>query len=151
MLDRGAVLTENLAVLDYIAGKEPLLGVDGPLGRTRLVEALAYIATELHKSYKPFFKGGSEPERSKASAYITKRMQYLADRVAGDYLLGDRPSVADFYLFVMMRWAERFGVAVPAPLPALRDRIEARPAVRDALAAEARSEQADSRVRETVG
>lgn len=136
VLERGAVITENLAVLDYIAGREPSLGVDGPLGRTRLIEALTYVTTELHKSYKPFFKGGSEAERAVASEYITRRMRYLADTIAGDYLFGERPSVADFYLLVMMRWAGRFDIALPEPLAGLRLRLEARPSVRAALAAE---------------
>lgn len=136
VLERGAVITENLAVLDYIAGREPSLGVDGPLGRTRLIEALTYVTTELHKSYKPFFKGGSEAERAVASEYITRRMRYLADTIAGDYLFGERPSVADFYLLVMMRWAGRFDIALPEPLTGLRLRLEARPSVRAALAAE---------------
>lgn len=136
VLERSAVITENLAVLDYIAGREPSLGVDGPLGRTRFIEALAYVTTELHKSYKPFFKGGGEAERAVAGEYITRRMRYLADTIAGDYLLGTRPSVADFYLLVMMRWAGRFGIALPEPLTGLRLRLEARPSVRAALAAE---------------
>lgn len=49
-LDGGETLTENIAVLDWIAqagGNAP----SGPLGRTRLLEALAYISTEVHKSF----------------------------------------------------------------------------------------------------
>src|SRR5688572_27861000 len=63
VLDSGETLTENLAVLDWIATQHPSLGLDGPLGRTRLLEALAYIATEVHKSFKPFFAKGSEDEK----------------------------------------------------------------------------------------
>ena len=43
VLDSGEMVTENLAVLEWIAGQNPALGLDGPLGRTRLLEALAYI------------------------------------------------------------------------------------------------------------
>jgi glutathione S-transferase len=136
VLDDGAVLTENIAVLDYIAGKAPALGLDGPLGRTRLLEALAYISTELHKSFKPFVRGASDADKAEAGAQITRRMTYLADRLGGAYLFGDQPSAADCYLFVMLRWADRFGVAIPAPLVALRDRFAARPAAQAALAAE---------------
>jgi glutathione S-transferase len=136
MLDTGEVVTENLAVLDYIASRAPALGIDGTNSRTRLLETLAYISTELHKSFKPFFIGGSDADHSKAGAYITRRLQYLADRVGGDYLFGERPCVADFYLFVMMRWANRFGVSIPSPLMALRNLLEARPAVQAAMRAE---------------
>ena len=49
VLDNGETVTENLAVLDWIAGQDPALGLDGPLGRTRVLEALAYISTEVHR------------------------------------------------------------------------------------------------------
>jgi len=136
MLDSGEVVTENLAVLDYIASLAPVLGVDGENSRTRQLEMLAYISTELHKSFKPFFKGGSEADNLKAGAYITRRMKYLADGIADDYLFGERPSVADFYLLVTMRWASRFGIEVPSPLLVVRDLLEARPAVQAAMRAE---------------
>jgi glutathione S-transferase len=63
-------------------------------------------------------------------------MEFLADTMRGDYLFGDRPSVADFYLFVTLLWAERFGIEVPNKLAALRDRLKARPAVQEAMQAE---------------
>ncbi|MER8603704.1 glutathione S-transferase N-terminal domain-containing protein [Mesorhizobium sp. M1233] len=44
VLDSGETLTENIAVLDWIASQYPPLGVAGPLGRTRLLEALAYVS-----------------------------------------------------------------------------------------------------------
>ena len=136
VLDDGELLSENIAVLDLIASRYPKLGLDGEMGRTRLIEALAYISTEVHKSFKPFWRGGSDAEKSAASAYITKRMQYLADRVKGDYLLSDQPTVADFYLLVTMLWAERFGVVIPTALQGVFARLKARPAVQVALKAE---------------
>lgn len=136
-LDNGELITENLAVLDYIAAENPKLGLDGRLGRTRLIEMLAYISTELHKSFTPLSASDSMwSDKASASFYITKRMQYLAGNLRGDYLFGDRPTVADFYLFVMLRWAEKFGVEVPECLLGLRRRLEARPAVRAALEVE---------------
>ena len=136
-LDTGELITENLAVLDYIAAENPALGLDGWLGRTRLLETLAYISTELHKSFKPLCTGGMWPDKADATYYIIQRMKFLADRMRGDYLFGDRPTVADFYLFVMLLWAEKFGIEVPDELVALRDRLKARPAVQAALKAEA--------------
>lgn len=133
VLDNGELLSENIAVLDYIASEYPQFGLAGPLGRTRLIETLAYISTEIHKSYKPFWRHGTDAEKATASAYITMRLQYLADRLRGDYLLGDTPSVADFYLLVTMLWAERFGVTIPDGLRSVFDRLMARPAVRAIL------------------
>ena len=135
-LDDGTLVTENIAILDYLAGRHPQFGLDGALGRTRLLEALAYISTEIHKSYKPFWRQGSDAEKTAASAYITKRMEYLADRVAGEYLFGDQPSAADFYLFVTMIWAKKFGVEIPPALDAVYRNLRARPAVQATLTAE---------------
>lgn len=135
-LDDGEVITENIAVLDYLAQIHPRFGVPGALGRTRLLEALAYISTEIHKSFKPFWHQGSDSQKAAAGAYITARLGYLGETMAGAYLFGNAPSAADFYLFVMTKWAERFDVELPVQIAALRDRLAARPAVAATLAAE---------------
>lgn len=126
VLDEGEVITENVAVLDWIATTTPSLTVEGALGRTRVLEALTFITTEVHHAFKPMWHGGSVDERSKASARVTTLLDHLAPSLKGDYLSGDRPSVADFDLFVLLPWAERFEVITPEPLQALRDRILAR-------------------------
>lgn len=137
VLDDGEVLTENIAVLDYLAGQFPQLGTGASsISRTRLIEALAFISTEIHKSYKPYWRGGSDAEKAAAAEYIFKRMSYLGDDLDTDYLFGDAPSVADFYLFVTLAWAEKFGIAVPAPLQPLYQRLKDRPAVQKTLASE---------------
>jgi len=64
---------------------------------------------------------------------IVKRMTYLADTMQGDFLLGADVSVADFYLFVMLLWAKKNGIEVPAKLGAFRDRLMARPSVQTAM------------------
>lgn len=133
VLDDGAVLTENIAILDWIATTRPALGLAGPLGRTRLLEALAYIATEIHRSFKPFWHDAGAPERQKAAAAIAGQLHFLADSLHGRYLFGTTPGVADCYLFVMLLWAARFALDVPPPLEALRDALAARPAAQRAL------------------
>lgn len=132
-LDDGTVLTENVAVLDWLSQQSEALRAEGAMGRSRQLEALAYISSELHKTYKPFFSGSSDEEKRAAGEEVTRRLAYLAERMAGDYLLGPEPTVADFYLFVMLLWATKFGVAVPDSLPALRDRLMERPSVRAAM------------------
>ncbi|AMY04148.1 glutathione binding-like protein [Mesorhizobium ciceri] len=133
VLDNGEILTENIAVLDWIAAQYPALGVDGPMGRTRVLEALTYVSTEIHRSFKPMWHRGSDAEKAKARTTITAQLDLFANGLKTDYLFGEKPSVADFYLFVMLLWAARFQVPVPAPLEALRARIAARPAVRIAM------------------
>lgn len=133
VLDGGELLSENIAILDWVAQQAPSLAPEGAMGRTHLLEALAFISTEVHKSFKPFFGGGSDEEKGKAGALITKRMQYLADTMQGDYLFGTDVSVADCYLFVMLLWADKMGVTIPAPLMPFRDRMMTRPAVQKAM------------------
>ena len=133
MLDSGEVLTENIAILDWIAHQGTALRPTGPMGHTHLLQTLAYISTEIHKSFKPFFAGASDEEKKKAGELILKRMGYLDERLQGDYLFGADMSVADAYLFVMMLWAKKNGLEVPAKLAGLRDRMMARPAVQKAM------------------
>jgi glutathione S-transferase len=133
VLDDGQVLTENIAILDWLGAQYPALGVGGRLGRTRLLEALAFISTELHRSFKPMWHATGEAEKAMARAPIAALLAQISAWLDGDYLFGPIPSVADFYLFVMLLWADRFDVETPAPLIALRERLLLRPAVQAAL------------------
>ncbi len=132
-LDSGETLSENIAILDWIAHQDSKLAPSGPMGHTHLLEALAFISTEIHKSFKPFFAGAGDSDKAKAGELIGKRMGYLADTMKGDYLFGSSVSVADFYLFVMLLWAKKFGVEPPAPLVAFRERMMTLPSVQKAM------------------
>ena len=136
VLDSGEVITENPAVLDWIALQVPSLGLSGPLGRTHLLEALSYISAELHKSFHLFHVGASEPELAKARAALTRKLQLVADHLRGEYVFGDRLTVADCYLLVMLLWAGKFRIALPGPLSTLRARMLALPSVQKAMNAE---------------
>ncbi len=132
-LDSGETLSENIAILDWIAQQDGKLAPAGPMGRTHLLEALAFISTEIHKSYKPFFAGASDADKAKAGELIVKRMGYLAGTMQGDYLFGASVGVADCYLFVMLLWAKKFDVEPPAPLVAFRERMMTLPSVQKAM------------------
>lgn len=132
-LDSGETLSENIAILDWISHQAAGLNPVGPMGRTHQLEKLAYISTEIHKGFKPFFSGAGDDEKAKAGETILKRMAYLADTMDGDYLFGSDISVADCYLFVMLLWAQKNGLEVPARLVTYRDRMMARPAVQKAM------------------
>jgi glutathione S-transferase len=98
VLDNGEVLTENTAILDWLATRYPALGVHGTLGRTRLLEMLSFISTEVHHGFKPMCHGGSESQKAQAREKVSRLFSVLADDLAGAYLFGSAPSVADFYL-----------------------------------------------------
>jgi glutathione S-transferase len=136
VLPDGQILTENIAVLDWLSGHFPVLAPQGPMGRSRQLEALAFISTEIHRAFKPMWHGGTDRDRARAAVTVTGLLTLMAGTVQGDYLMGDRLSLADCYLFVMLLWAERFGVDVPDAFATLRDRMRARPAVQRAMATE---------------
>ncbi len=132
-LDSGETITENVAILDWIAHQSDALKPNGPLGRTRLLEALAYLSSEIHKGFKPYFGNRGDDEKAEAAKAVRIRMDYFADTMKGDFLFGDRISTADCYLFVMLLWAQKFGIAMPEKLNAFRDRMMERAAVKTAM------------------
>lgn len=136
VLDGGETITENIAVLDWIAEQYPPLRPEGALSRTRILEMLTFISTEIHRAFKPLWHGAAEPEKQKARETVADLLQLTAGQLRGDYLFGDRLSVADCYLYVMLRWTDRFGIAAPESLRRLQARMEERPSVRAALADE---------------
>lgn len=133
VLDNGDILTENVAILDWLASEYPELGVQSKFGRTRVLEALSFISSELHHGFKPMWHGGNDLQKASARDKISNLLVYLSETIAGEYLFGERPTVADFYLFVMLLWAERFDVPVPASLARLRSQMASRPAVQAAM------------------
>lgn len=142
-LDNGEVLTEVAVVLQYIADLNPESGLAPPAGtmpRYRLAEWLSYISADLHKQFSPFFNPRLPPEwRENQLSVLSRRFALPNERLASrPYLMGDRFTVADIYLYVVLRWADRFKIDLsewPA-LAAHRVRIAARPATQTALAAE---------------
>ncbi len=135
-LDDGETLTENIAVLNYIAAVSGKLMPKEGLPHWRVLEAAAFVSTELHKNYKPFFSPDStDAEKHKAAEILGKRYALLEQRLGGrSFIVGDDISIADCYLFVMLMWAkEKAHLPVPAGLDAYFARMKQRPAVQKAL------------------
>lgn len=138
-LDDGDVLTENIAILTFIADQSGDLAPAQGLGRFRVLEALAYISTELHKAFAPFFKpDASDDAKAAAKAQLTKRFALFEDALARTpFAVGDVFSVADCYLFVMLFWAKtKVDLALTPNLTAYFECLSDRPSIRAALSAE---------------
>jgi glutathione S-transferase len=114
-LDNGEVLTENVAVLQYIADRNPaaqLAPAAGTLERYRLVEWLAFVSSEVHKNFSPLFRDDTPAE---AKQYVRKvlgvRLDWL-NRTIGDrtFLTGEPFTVADAYLFTVLGWGRYVNV-----------------------------------------
>ena len=137
-LDDGSTLTENVAVLNYLAdrtGNTLFAPKPGTMEHYRLEEWLGFINAELHKSFAPFFHGAAI-ERIRAKQGILERFGYVNEALKGrKYLMGDRMTVADAYLFVILTWARKnnFDFARFPHLSAFFDRMLARDAVQRAL------------------
>ncbi|TAJ37367.1 MAG: glutathione transferase GstA [Reyranella sp.] len=143
-LDDGEVLTEGAAVVQFIADRHPAAGLapaNGSLERARLQEHLNFIASELHKAFTPLFDP-SAPKAAKqaAPAAVARRLDHF-ERLLADgraYLLGERFSVADAYLFTVASWTGPTGIGLDRwpRLAAFVARVAARPAVQAAMQVE---------------
>ena len=141
-LDGGGVLTEGPAILQYLADLRPELGLappNGTLARYRLQEWLAFINSELHKSFGPLFDP-SAPEalKERARALLVRRLGYVAGVLEGPYLAGETFTVADAYLYTVLTWTAHVGPDLAAwpVLAAYVARLAARASIVDAHAAE---------------
>ncbi|WP_439616480.1 glutathione S-transferase C-terminal domain-containing protein [Shinella sp.] len=137
LFDDGTLLTENVALLDWIAMQGDGLIPDGPLGRTRHLQMLAFLSTEVQKPFVRLFFTDSAEEKAWLGETLARRFGWVASRIEGDFLFGRRFSAADAFLYVMLRWAAMCGIAVPDTLRALGGRVEARPSVQAVLSREA--------------
>ena len=140
-LDDGQALTEGVAIVQYLADQKPdakLAPKNGTFERYRLQEWLNYISTELHKGYAGMGKKPPEEKQALIES-IGKKFAWVASRLQkNEFLMGERFTVADAYLFTVLTWSPARGVDL-TQWPALKayfDKISARPSVQAALQAE---------------
>lgn len=143
LLDDGTVLTEVVAIVQYLADLVPdrhLIPTAGTLSRYQAMEWLNYIASELHRGLSPLFDKQTPPEyKEQLHQKMEDKLLYLDRELAGqDYLLGSRFSVADAYLFTMLTWADKldFDLYSTPTVENFYRRIKSRPSVAAALLAE---------------
>jgi glutathione S-transferase len=141
VLDNGETLTEVAVILQYLADLAPQTGLAAPNGgaaRLRLQETLNFIASELHKSFSPwlFHPEVGEAAQAYARTIATSRLALLDDRLGRQaFVAGDRLTIADAYLFVMVFWSgfTNIPLAPFANLGAWFARMKTRPSVIEAL------------------
>jgi glutathione S-transferase len=139
-LDSGELVTEGPVIVQYIADQaaaKKLAPANGSDARRELQELLTFINGELHKNFSPLFQPVFDDEvKGFFRTRLTGKFKYLDGVLAGkDYLLGKDFSVADGYLFVMLKWADRMSLDLSAfpNLMAYKDRVAARPQVAAAM------------------
>lgn len=123
----GKVITENIAVLTYIAGRYPearLLPFDNPLALARALEQMAFLSASVHVAFAQVWRAqrftGDEtvhPQiveggRRRILGYfaeIEERLRHSA------YLAGEEMTLADPYVLVFFRWGNRIGLDMSYP------------------------------------
>jgi len=142
-LDGGERLTEGPAIVQYIADRKPDSGLaprPGTIERVRLQEWLNFLTSEIHKGFSPLFSADTpEDYKPVARKRLAGRFDWLSKQLDGrDYLMGDRFTVADGYLFTLLGWLPFVGMNLQEwpVLKAYRERIAGRPTVKEALKAE---------------
>ncbi len=148
-LDDGQVLTEGVAIMQFLADKKPesrLAPPAGSLERYRLQEWLNYITSEVHKTYSPLWNPNADPKvKEYALANLEKKLDWVNGQLAGKkYLLGDNFTIADAYLYTVTNWSFFLGMNLDK-WPALKEfhaRVAARPKVQEALEAEGLNKKA---------
>jgi len=139
----GTVMTEVSALIQYLADQAPQAGLIPAAGtpeRYKVLEWIGFIATEIHKGFGPLWNP-TTPDAVKQAAKerLFQRFAYVDQQLDGrSYLTGERFTVADAYLFVVVNWTNFHGLSLGdyKNLAAFMERVAARPKVQDALQAE---------------
>lgn len=141
--DEGVVLTENAAILQYVADRFPQSGLGAGAGieRTRLHQWLCFIGTELHKGLFIPVLDRKAPQETKAYALEKNlsRLDYLDNYLEGREFLLDHFSVADAYLATVINWTMATPPIELAKWPNVKayyERLRQRPSFARAVAEE---------------
>src|SRR5215469_10414198 len=133
-LDDGQKLTEGPVIVQYLADQKPASGLVPPPGtmeRYRVQEWLNFITSELHKTSDDF--------KATLRDMLGQRFDWIDKQLAGkQYLMGDKFTVPDAYLFTVLRWSPRVGIDLGKwkNISAYLDRVGSRPKVQEAMKAE---------------
>ncbi len=142
-LDDGRILTEGPAIVQYVAdlaGAAELCPPCGTFERAELQSWLNFISTELHKGFSPLFnpKLGDDAKAIHRDKLL-ERIAHLDRHLAGrDYIMGATFTLPDAYAFTVLGWSRplKLDLSHLKNVEAYRHRVQARPAVHDAMKAE---------------
>jgi glutathione S-transferase len=141
-LDDGSLLSENAAILQYIAARYPdaALAPTSAIERAHLQQWLCFIGTELHKGmFNPLFdQKAPEGTRQHTLNKFESRLKYLHDHLTGRQYLLDRFTVADAYLYTILNWTVPTNVDLTpyTAIKSYRDSLQSRPSIAKAFGEE---------------
>lgn len=114
-INPGLVLTENVAILPFLAQHDPKQDLIPPsgLGRAKVLEWLGFLNSEVHDAYAVFFGQNLDDDaKQRGYAELDRLLQFVEDYLAEvdtDYLVDDNFGPADAYLFVLTNWSAIIG------------------------------------------
>jgi glutathione S-transferase len=130
-------------IVQYLADRNPasnLLPPAGTMERYRVQEWLNFITSELHKTFGPLFRQTTPDEFKRLSKEVLAKHFDWIDKELADkqYLTGDKFTVADAYLFTILRWSKPHNIDLGKwpNIAAYMTRVGDRPKVQEALKAE---------------
>lgn len=144
------VLTENLAILAYIAQAFPQAGLaplDDPFAFAQVQAFNSYLSSTVHVNHAHRLRGTRWADDPVAIADMKRKVPETVgasfaliekEMFKGPWVMGETYTICDPYLYTLARWMEGDSVD-PAQTPAIlehRQRMEQRPAVQKALAAQ---------------
>lgn len=149
VVDGDFKLTQNAAIMGYIADSYPTarLGGDGsPQQRAEATRWLAFTNSDLHQAFVPLFNPGAfhsdESQHEAIKEAARKRVRGLFEsanqQLEGRQWLAGFRSFADPYFYITLRWASAMGIDLDdlGNLVAFKRRMEADAGVQAALKAE---------------
>jgi len=145
--DEGKVLTQNIAVLEYLADKYSKgqhLPAVGTWERVQTMSWLSFVASDFHKAFGPAFRSEEMAHlevsqkqieqfaKNNISDYVAHVNCSLRDR---NYITGSQFTVADCYLFTILRWCEwvDIGFSEYHAIESYMKRMNERPAIKKTL------------------
>ena len=138
-LDNGQVLTETSVMLLYITDLKPEAGLNAAAGTERyyrIAEWMSYFSSEIHKFYTMLFWDVDDSVKAEVARRILQKFDVIEAALADkEYLVGEYYSIADIYLYAIIRGLHLIEVdmALYPRVASFKERIEARPAVKQAL------------------
>ena len=122
-LDDGLLLSENTAILQYIASKYPeaKLSSNDNFERACLQQWLCFIAMELHQGLfcQLFDQEAPDGTRTHTLRKYETRLKYLNEQLGDRKFLLDHFTVADAYLYTVLNWTAPTRIDL-APFPAIQ-------------------------------
>ena len=149
LVDGDFVLTQNAAIMGYIADTHPQAGLAGdgsPRQRAEAARWLSFVNSDVHPAFSPLFAPGKfladEGQKAALAAAAHKRLRGLFEQA--DTQLADKPwlagfrSFADPYFYITLRWAAGAKVDLSGleHLAAYKTRMDADAGVQAVLKAE---------------